>query len=143
MRKRGTNYKHLRERARRLVANDDQLLAALAAMREAKHIDPETVSQRIGVTVTELEAIDGGTKDPTMGEIRRYAHAVGVIIEHRVVDDDTESAADYSEPVAVTHECGQIEFSHVIHNPSYGPISQISVMGQSAQKTLQVETTPA
>lgn len=109
MRKRGTNYKHLRERARRLVANDDQLLAALAAM----------------------------------GEIRRYAHAVGVIIEHRVVDDDTESAADYSEPVAVTHECGQIEFSHVIHNPSYGPISQISVMGQSAQKTLQVETTPA
>lgn len=112
-------------------------------MREEKHISSEIVSQRIGITVAELEAIDGGTKDPTMGEIRRYAHAVGAIVEHHVVDDEAESVRDYSEPVMVTHERGQIELSYVNHDPSLGAIVQIDMMGQHTQRTLHVETTPA
>ncbi|AZI16062.1 helix-turn-helix domain-containing protein [Bifidobacterium breve] len=142
MRKRGTDYKRLRERARRLIANDDRLLSELAGMREAKRISLEIASRRIGITEAELEAIDGGTKDPTMGELRRYAHAVGAVIEHRVTDDEAEVVTDYSEPVVVTHECGQIEISSVRHDPSFGPIAQINMMGVRAQtKTLQVETT--
>lgn len=60
MRNRGANYNRLRRRARRLVANDEQLLSALAAMREDKNISLEVVSRRMGVTEAELEAIDGG-----------------------------------------------------------------------------------
>lgn len=64
MRKRGTDYKRLRERARRLIANDDRLLSELADMREAKHISLEIASRRIGITEAELEAIDGVLKIP-------------------------------------------------------------------------------
>ncbi|MFR2314733.1 MAG: hypothetical protein ACLS6O_11160, partial [Bifidobacterium sp.] len=61
---------------------------------------------------------------------------------HRVTDDEAEVVTDYSEPVVVTHECGQIEISSVRHDPSFGPIAQINMMGVRAQtKTLQVETT--
>lgn len=38
-----------------------------------------------------------------------YANAVGAVIEHRVTDDEAGVVTDYSEPVVVTHECGQIE----------------------------------
>lgn len=77
-----------------------------------------------------------------MGELRRYAHAVGAVVEHRVINDEAD-ADNQQEPVIVTHECGQIELSSVIHNPQLGPISRIDSVGASTRTTVRVETTPA
>lgn len=138
MRKRGQQYAALRSRARRLVAADRKLVDDLAAIRRRKGISDETVAQRMGITIQYLEAIEGDTADPTLGQMRRYAHAIGVVVEHHIKDDEPDTK-DSVEPVAVVHKDGTFECSSIPVNPAYGPIYRITPLGTYSNTETQAE----
>lgn len=64
------------------------------------------VARRMGISVEQLEAIDAGTIDSTLGQVRRYAHAVGVLVEHSVVEDVSDERVD---SVVVAHKNGVLK----------------------------------
>lgn len=84
MRRRGDDYGTLRLRARSLVAADRRLMDDLMAIRRGRGIDDATMCRRMGVSAERLAGIENGDVDPTLGQIRRYAHAIGATIEHHV-----------------------------------------------------------
>lgn len=86
MKKPSGSHIRLQSRARKLVDNDAKLMSELLSMRRTKDIADDTVARRMGVTVEQLIAIDSGTLDPTLGQVRRYAHAIGALVEHSVMD---------------------------------------------------------
>ena len=74
-------------RADLLAENDRQLLDSLVQVRRARGFTQALVAESMGVkqpTVADFEAHDS---NPTLSQIRRYAHAVGVLIYHRVEVD--------------------------------------------------------
>lgn len=71
-------------RADLLAENDQQLLDALVQVRQERGLTQAQVAESMGVkqpTVADFEAHDS---NPTLSRIRRYAHAVGALISHRV-----------------------------------------------------------
>ncbi|MBB1516004.1 helix-turn-helix transcriptional regulator [Tessaracoccus sp. MC1679] len=71
-------------RADLLVENDQELLDALVRVRKDRGLSQADVAKILGVkqpTVADFEAHDS---NPTLSRIRRYAHAVGALISHRV-----------------------------------------------------------
>lgn len=92
MRNRGSDYLMLRKRARKLIENDKKLIDELVSIRESKGLDRVVVAKRMGVTVDYLFYFEHGYIDCTMSDIRRYAHALGVIIEYNIVEDDVEKS---------------------------------------------------
>ncbi len=74
-------------RADLLAENDRQLLDSLVQVRRSRGFTQARVAESMGVkqpTVADFEAHDS---NPTLSQIRRYAHAVGVLIYHRVEVD--------------------------------------------------------
>ena len=72
------------QRADLLAENDQQLLDALVQVRRERGFTQAQVAESMGVkqpTVADFEAHDS---NPTLSRIRRYAHAVGALISHRV-----------------------------------------------------------
>lgn len=82
-------YSALLKRAAVLVQNDERLIDELVAIMHERQLSEEDVARRMGVALSELQAIEGGTADPTMGTVRRLAHAVGVTVSHHVEKDST------------------------------------------------------
>lgn len=71
-------------RADLLAENDQRLLDALVRVRKERGLSQAAVASAMGVkqpTVADFEAHDS---NPTLSRIRRYAHAVGALISHRV-----------------------------------------------------------
>jgi transcriptional regulator with XRE-family HTH domain len=79
-------------RARLLARYDRQLKSELIAQRRRAGMTQKQVAELLGVSqqaVTKLERYDS---DPKLSSLRRYANAVGAIVEHRVVTDIGQSA---------------------------------------------------
>ena len=71
-------------RADLLTENDRRLLDDLVRVRKERGLSQSDVAAQLGVkqpTVADFEAYDS---NPTLSRIRRYAHAVGALISHRV-----------------------------------------------------------
>lgn len=71
-------------RADLLAEHDQQLLDALVRVRKERGLSQAQVATVMGVkqpTIADFEAHDS---NPTLARIRRYAHAVGALISHRV-----------------------------------------------------------
>lgn len=76
----------LMRRALRLVQSDTALLDELLGRRESLGLTRDDVAQRMGVTPETIAKIESGTADPRLSTLRRYAMAVGAVVEHTVVD---------------------------------------------------------
>jgi len=87
-------------RATALAMTDQEFKADLAQHRRDLGLSQEEVARRMGVaqpTVSEFERYDN---DPKLSTIRRYAHAVGLLIEHAVrVDHGLERTGWRRQPV--------------------------------------------
>ena len=68
-------------------ADDERLIDELVSIMHERQLSEEDVARRMGVALAELRAIEGGTADPSMGTVRRLAHAVGVTVSHHVEKD--------------------------------------------------------
>ena len=71
-------------RADLLAENDQELLDALVRVRRDRGLSQADVAKVMGVkqpTIADFEAHDS---NPTLSRIRRYAHAVGALVSHRV-----------------------------------------------------------
>lgn len=74
--------------AARLVANDRELLQDLVALRKAKHLTQADVAAQCGVSQPTIAAFERYDSDPKLSTIRRYAWAIGAIVEHATLDED-------------------------------------------------------
>ncbi len=87
-------------RAKRLLQSDYQLLRRLVRARIDAGLNQRELGERMGVTQQAVSKIESLEADPRLSTIRRYANAVGVMIEHVVIPDD---GTDYGSPRAITH----------------------------------------
>lgn len=92
-RHRTARYSALLKRAAVLVQNDERLIDELVSIMHERQLGEEDVARRMGVALAELRAIEGGTADPTIGTVRRLAHAVGVTVSHHVEKDSGPAKA--------------------------------------------------
>ncbi|MBT1620607.1 helix-turn-helix domain-containing protein [Curtobacterium flaccumfaciens pv. poinsettiae] len=79
-------------RAQLLARSDRQLKSDLIAQRRRAGMTQKQVADLLGISqqaVTKLERYDS---DPKLSSLRRYANAVGAIVEHRVSPDVGQSA---------------------------------------------------
>jgi len=80
-----------RGRAKVLARVDREMRAALIAVREAKRLTQAEVAARMGVSPQAVSKLERYDADPKLSTLRRYANAVGAIVEHRVTEDRGQS----------------------------------------------------
>lgn len=99
-----SKYKLLRRRARKSIQSDQRIIEELKQKRKALDLTQEEVAFRMGVSQPDVSMIENGNADPRQSTIRRYANAVGCMIEHELIpfEDDSDSLA--SEAVVVGYE---------------------------------------
>ncbi|MFV0372772.1 helix-turn-helix domain-containing protein [Microbacterium sp.] len=73
-----------------LAEHDLQLLWHLRHIRESLGVSQAKLAERMGVSQPALAAFESQGNDPKLSTIRRYAHALGVIVDHAVVIDSSE-----------------------------------------------------
>lgn len=81
----------LDRRARILVRNDVNFLAELVAARKRQGLSQGVVAGRMGVSQPAVAAFERAENDPKLSTIRRYAMAVGLLVDHLVEQDEGES----------------------------------------------------
>jgi transcriptional regulator with XRE-family HTH domain len=102
--------------ARQLVANDDKLMDDLAAHRLAAGITLATVAKRMNVRVGTVRELEREGSDPALSTLRRYALAIGAVIEHTV----TAAPSPTAEQQAPVRLC-LCDHTAVEHIGSEGP----------------------
>lgn len=68
-----------------LAHGDRRFLDALVAERKRQKLKQEEVAERMGVSQSAVSQFEAGDRDPQLSTIRRYALALGVMVEHRLV----------------------------------------------------------
>lgn len=79
-----------RQRAVALAKADEMLHAALLQARRDQGISQQQVADALGVTQPTIAAFERYDNDPRLSTVRRYAHAVGVVVSHSVTRDGVE-----------------------------------------------------
>jgi transcriptional regulator with XRE-family HTH domain len=74
-------------RADHLVKEDNAMLRRLRGVRMARGLSVETVAERMGVAVETVRDFERYDTDPTLSQLRRYAHAIGALVSHDVFED--------------------------------------------------------
>lgn len=70
--------------AQALVKADDQLIRKLVSMRESAGLTQSDVAKLMGTSQASISRFEAGASDVHLSSIRRYAQAVGAVIEHKV-----------------------------------------------------------
>jgi DNA-binding XRE family transcriptional regulator len=78
---------YLLNRAEILVDNDTAYIESLVAIRKSSGLSTTEVANRIGVTEETILDFESYHSDPKLSLLRRYAHAVDVIVKHSVISD--------------------------------------------------------
>jgi transcriptional regulator with XRE-family HTH domain len=86
----------LERRAYAIAEDHEQLLEQLIALRQTHGLSQAETARRMGVTQPAVAQFERHDANPTLATVRRYAMAVGAILETRVLDD----AAGASDGVA-------------------------------------------
>ncbi|MGO1542829.1 MAG: helix-turn-helix domain-containing protein [Gulosibacter sp.] len=68
-----------------LVREDHEMLKELVALREQLKASQQEIGELMGISQSAVARIERGERDPRLSTLRRYAHAVGALIEHRVI----------------------------------------------------------
>ena len=77
----------LERRADLLVDARDRLLEGLVRLRKEHKLSQQTVAERMGVSQPTVAAFERYDANPTVSSIIRYAMAVNVLLDIKVVDD--------------------------------------------------------
>jgi transcriptional regulator with XRE-family HTH domain len=72
------------KRARTLVREDRRLLRELVLRRKSLSLSQGQLAKRLGLSQPTVAAFERYDSDPKLSTIRRYAHALGVVITHRL-----------------------------------------------------------
>mgnify|MGYP000008449068 CR=1 FL=1 len=91
------NSKLLQARAEQLVESHFELMQSLIALRKKKGLSQEIVGERMGISQPGVAAFEAMDSSPTLSSIRRYAHAVGARITHKIIDDSASTATKKSK----------------------------------------------
>jgi transcriptional regulator with XRE-family HTH domain len=99
-----TQLRLARIRAKLLAREDRQLKRDLIRLRESSGLSQREVAERIGITQQAVNKFERYDSDPKASTIRRYANAVGALVEHRVTLDVGQSewiasAGTWEQPV--------------------------------------------
>jgi transcriptional regulator with XRE-family HTH domain len=78
----------LQRRAKRMVESGEGLLDDLVALRKRKRMSQDDVAERMEISQSAVARIESGERDPRLSTLRRYAMAIGAVVEHRVLDDE-------------------------------------------------------
>lgn len=95
----------IRRRAQILALEDERLHADLIRLREEQGLTQQQVADLLGVTQPTIAAFERYDNDPRLSTVRRYALAIGALVEHTVTRDDGNRQADseFRPAVAVAH----------------------------------------
>lgn len=83
----------LEARAEALIANHDNLLKDLIAIRKKHNLNQGEVAERMGVTQPAVAQFERYDANPTLDTVRRYAMAVGARLHTKVEDDIIKDSA--------------------------------------------------
>ncbi len=81
----------IRARAKVLAREDYAMRSDLVALRRQAGLTQKQVAERMGVTQQAVHKLERYDSDPKLSTVRRYANAVGALIEHRVAPDMGQS----------------------------------------------------
>ncbi|SMY04247.1 DNA-binding transcriptional regulator, XRE-family HTH domain [Brevibacterium sp. 239c] len=81
----------VKTRAKVLAREDRELKAALIRVRRRSGLSQQDVADRLGVTQQSIYKFERYDSDPKASTVRRYANAVGALVEHRVHTDIGQS----------------------------------------------------
>ncbi len=81
----------IRARAKVLAREDYAMRSDLVALRRQAGLTQKQVAERMGITQQAVHKLERYDSDPKLSTVRRYANAVGALIEHRVVPDMGQS----------------------------------------------------
>jgi len=89
-----------------LVEADERLLDELRDLRKRNGLSQQDVADRLGVTQGAIARIEGGSRDPRLSTLRRYAFAVGADVRHVVTarvgrSDASRTAEEFPHPQPV------------------------------------------
>ncbi|OBA88778.1 hypothetical protein A5633_08390 [Mycolicibacterium elephantis] len=77
---------HEERNAKALARNDLEMLADLVRLRQELGLTQEDVAKVIGRDKSAVSRFERLDSDPRLSTVRRYARAVGALIEHRVTE---------------------------------------------------------
>lgn len=80
------NLKSIDKLAEQLVESHFRLLEDLIQIRRNKGLSQELVGERMGISQPAVAAFESHDSNPTLSSIRRYALAIGVGLEHKVIE---------------------------------------------------------
>lgn len=84
---------------RALALADDDFLEALVRLRREKRMTQQQVADRMKRDKSAVSRFENLGSDPRLSTIRRYARAIGALVEHKVIDQElnAEEAVKQSE----------------------------------------------
>lgn len=81
----------LDRRAQILVRNDAQFMAQLVELRKKLGLTQAEIAERMNTSQPAVAAFERVENDPKLSTIRRYAMAVGLLIDHVVEVDEGDT----------------------------------------------------
>lgn len=75
----------LQNLAGRLVQADDGLMQALHGARRQSGLTVEEIAERMETSPHRVRHLEFADADPRLSTVRRYALAIGVMVEHKVL----------------------------------------------------------
>lgn len=83
----------IRARAKVLAREHRTMRSELTLLRREAGLSQGDVAERMGVTQQAVSKFERYDSDPKLSTVRRYANAVGALVEHRVERDQGQSVA--------------------------------------------------
>ena len=103
------------QRARVLAKNDYKLRRDLVRARRAAGLTQPEVAERMGISQQAVSKIERYDSDPKLSTLRRYAHAVEAIVEHKVTPQSDHVIWQGPTPQFITIAGGSV----VVHGGTY------------------------
>ena len=85
------NLRLAKARAKVLAREDRQLKADLIGLRQRAGLTQTNVADMLGITQQAVNKLERYDSDPKLSTLRRYANAVGALVEHSVTLDVGQS----------------------------------------------------
>lgn len=82
----------VRTRSKLLARADRRMRAELIEVRRLNDLTQADVAERMGISQQAVQKFERYDADPKLSTMRRYANAVGAIVEHTVTRDSGQSA---------------------------------------------------
>ncbi|WP_440221213.1 helix-turn-helix domain-containing protein [Dietzia sp. MNB45] len=78
---------------RALALADDDFLETLVSLRRQKRLTQQEVADRMKRDKSAVSRFENLGSDPKLSTIRRYARAIGVMVDHLVTDQEMDAEA--------------------------------------------------